>query len=147
MRLLDADILSYALYEGSPAYGDAWGYLKKAISGGVEVSVCHTTVIEAYNALVWYYRLRPTGRVLEKLGTTVGILKVAPTSMMGMEIAKNEGIPLGDGFLIATAIENRLPIVVSNDRRIIEKAPKYGLISENPISENTRSALGKPKLQ
>lgn len=145
MRLLDADVLSYALLEESPAYGDAWGYLKRAIAGEIEVSVCHTTVVEAYNALVWHYRARPRERVLEKLGAVVGSLRVAQPSMGGIGIARRDGIPLGDGFLIATALENRLPILVSNDRHVIETAPKYGLIPENPISEESRRALGKPK--
>jgi len=146
VRLLDADVLSYALLEESPAYRDAWGYIRRAISGEIDVSVSHTTVIEAYNALVWYYRVRPREKVLEKLGTVIGSLKVAQPSMRGIEIARSEGIPLGDGFLIATALDNKLPIIVSNDKHVIETGPKYGLIPENPISEESRRTLDKVKL-
>ncbi len=141
MRLIDADVLSYALYDDSPAHGDAWGFMKRAVAGEVEASICHTTVIEAYNALVWYYHVRPRESVLEKLGAVVESLKVAQTSMRGIAVARSEGIPLGDGFLIATAIDNRLPIVVSNDRHVISAAPKYGLMAENPISVKVQRTM------
>ena len=60
------------------------------------------------------------------------------TSTLGLNVTSTDNIPLGDGFLIATALENRIPIIVSNDSHIASKAPKYGLIVENPIPKNVR---------
>jgi hypothetical protein len=56
-----------------------------------------------------------------------------PPSAKGLDIAKEENIPLGDGILIATALDNKLPVVVSNDRHVEKTATKFGLIVENPL--------------
>lgn len=142
MRLLDSDVLAYALYDESPAHQDAWSFLEKGLLGELEVWVTHTTILEAYNVLFWFYRVRPPEKVLEKLGVAVSGLKVVAPSIAGIEISVNENIPLGDGFLIASALESRLPVVVSNDRHIADKAPRYGLIVENPIPERVRKEMG-----
>jgi len=108
--------------------------------------VTPTTILETYNVLFWFYRVRPRSRLLEKLRLISEGLKIVGTSIRGINIARVENIPLGDGFLIATALDNRIPIIVSNDSHLSEKAPKYGLIVENPIPEDARKRLAKPKL-
>ena len=45
LRIFDADILSYALFDGSPAHEDSWGHLKGLIEGGVSVCVTPATVL------------------------------------------------------------------------------------------------------
>lgn len=133
MRLLDADILSYALYDESPFHDAAWQYVKRGVLGEVEMAVTPVTVLEAYNVLYWYYRVRPRRLLLRKLSLLVESLTLVPTSIRGLDVALNENIPLGDGFLIATALESKLPVIVSNDSHILKVARKYGLIVENPL--------------
>lgn len=77
-------------------------------------------------------------RLLEKLMLTTSGLKVLETSIMGFNISLEDNIPLGDGFLIATTLKHRIPIIVSNDSHIMSKAPKHGLIAENPIPRDVR---------
>lgn len=67
MRIIDADILSYALYNDSPAHDPAWNFLEKAISGELEVYLTYTTILETYNVLFWYYRVRPLRKLLKNL--------------------------------------------------------------------------------
>ena len=141
MRIVDSDVLSYALYDESPAHPYAWEVLKRALSGEAELHLTHTTILEAYNALFWFYRVRPLRALLEKLNLTISGLKVVEPSTAGLEISLTEDIPLGDGFLIATALSHRIPIIVSNDSHIASKAPKYGLIVENPIPKEVRKKL------
>lgn len=141
MRIIDADILSYALYDKSPAHVYAWNLLKRGLLKEIELYVTHTTILETYNVLFWFYRVRPVRKLLEKLKLTISGLKVIPPSLAGLDFSLKENIPLGDGFLIATAVENRIPIIVSNDSHIINKAPKYGLIVENPIPEEVRKKM------
>ncbi|MGC9202464.1 MAG: type II toxin-antitoxin system VapC family toxin [Thermoproteota archaeon] len=147
MRIIDADILSYALYNDSPAHDPAWNFLEKAISGELEVYLTYTTILETYNVLFWYYRVRPLRKLLKKLKLTVSALKVVESSINGLEISSAENILLGDGFLIATALAHRIPIIVSNDQDIANKASKYGLIVENPIPEEIRKKLMKYEAQ
>ena len=82
-------------------------------------------------------------RLLEKLKLAISELKIVEISIAGLNISLKENIPLGDGFLIATALEHRIPIIVSNDSHIANRAPKYGLMVENPIPEDVRRKMAK----
>ena len=147
MRLLDADILAYALYDESPAHSSAWNTLEKALMGEIDLHVTDTTILETYNTLCWFYKVRPLKKLLEKMILTVDGLKVIETSMNGLNISMAENIPLGDGFLIATALKHGKPIIVTNDAHIINKAPKYGLLTENPIPDDVRKSLSVWKIE
>ena len=147
MRILDSDILSYALYNESPAYPCAWRVLERGLLGEIELYLTYTTILEAYNVLFWFYHVRPLKKLLEKLKLVVGSLKVVETSIDGLNISLEENIPLGDAFLIDTALNHRIPIIVSNDSHIRGKAPKYGLIVENPIPEEIKLKLAKWKAE
>ncbi|MGQ9469334.1 MAG: type II toxin-antitoxin system VapC family toxin [Nitrososphaerales archaeon] len=138
---MDSDILSYALYDGSPAHPYAWEVLEKGLLGKVELYTTHTTILEAYNVLFWFYRVRPLEKLLEKLTLTIGGLKIVEPSITGLNLSLTDKIPLGDGFLIATALKHRIPVIVSNDSHILSKAPKHGLIIENPIPKGIREKL------
>ena len=143
MRILDADILAYALYDQSPAHTSAWGLVENCIRQSLPLHVTPTTILETYNTLYWYYRVRPAHSLLEKISLIVEELQVVDTSINGLRIAQTDNIPLRDGLLIATALQNNIPIIVTNDEHIIHKAPKYGLITENPILEETRKKLSE----
>ena len=147
MRLLDADILAYALYDESPAHTPAWQTVERALTGEIDLHVTHTTILEAYNTLFWFYKVRPLRSLIEKLTLTIDGLKVIETSTNGLKISAADNIPLGDGFLIATALQHSKPIIVTNDSHIINKAPKYGLIIENPIPEEVREKLSDWKIE
>ena len=143
MRLLDADIHAYALYDESPAHTCAWEYLENLLKEGNQLNITPSTVLETYNTLYWHYKIRPVKTLLEKISLTLETLNVVETSINGVNIAAAENIPLGDGFLIATAQQNKIPIIVSNDQHIINKTPKYGLIHENPITDEIRKKLSQ----
>ncbi len=145
MRILDADILAYALYDKSPAHEQAWSVVERGLSGEVELSVTHTTILETYNTLFWFYRVRPERKLLEKLSLTLSGLSVVDTATNGIQIAASEKIPLGDGFLIGTALKHSKPIIVTNDSHIVNTAPRYGLLTETPITAETRRKLSKWK--
>lgn len=147
MRLLDADILAYALYDESPAHTPAWQTVERALTGEIDLHVTHTTILEAYNTLFWFYKVRPLRSLIEKLTLTIDGLKVIETSTNGLKISAADNIPLGDGFLIATALQHSKPIIVTNDSHIINKAPKYGLIIENPIPEEVKEKLSDWKIE
>lgn len=146
MRIIDADILSYALYDESPAHPYAWGLVEKGLLGEVELYITHTTILETYNTLFWFYRVRPLEKLLEKLGLVIGGLKIVEPSITGLNVSLEDNIPLGDGFLIATALKHRIPVIVSNDSHIMSKASKHGLITENPIPEDARKKLSEWKI-
>lgn len=80
MRIVDSDILSYALYDESPAHSYAWEVVEKGLLGEVELYLTYTTILEAYNALFWFYKVRPLKKLLEKLTLTIGGLKIVESS-------------------------------------------------------------------
>ena len=141
MRLLDADILAYALYDGSPAHTTAWEYIENHLKLGHKLNITQTTILESYNTLYWYYKVRPRKDLLLKITLTLEALEVVETSINGLNIATIENIPLGDGFLLASAQQHKIPIIVSNDQHIASVSKKYGLIHENPITDEIREKL------
>ncbi len=145
MRIVDADILSYALFEDSPAYTYAWDVVQRALKGEIETFVTHTTILEAYNTLYWFYQVRPRRALLEKISLVLHGIDVLDTSKEGVQLAASENIPLGDGFLIATASAHRVPIIVSSDEHVRKVAPRHGLIVENPVPEEVMRKLGLVK--
>jgi len=48
-------------------------------------------------------------------------LKLIPPSGTGFKISVDENVPLGDAILLATALDNGIPIIVSNDRHVEKK--------------------------
>ena len=144
MRLVDADVLSYALLEDHVATPYSRPLILKALRGELEVYVLDTTLLEAYNTLFWYYRVRPREAVLRKLEVVARGLTVLGASTSGVRLALEENVPLGDAFLVATALERRIPVVVSNDSHVRRLAERYGLICENPIPEDVRRAMSRP---
>jgi predicted DNA-binding protein (UPF0278 family) len=67
------------------------------------------------------------------MSAALTIMEVVPPSTRGLDVAREGSIPLGDGILMATALENKLPVVVSSDRHVEKAASKLGLILENPL--------------
>jgi len=142
VRIIDADILCYALLENHIASKYAKPIVVRGLGGELEVYVTATTLLETYNTLFWHYKIRPRSSVARKIWLVAEGLNLIPASEAGFKMAMDENVPLGDAILVATAIENNIPIVVSNDKHIEKLCKKYGLIYEDPIPEDIRSKLG-----
>ncbi len=142
MRIVDADILSYALLENHIASPYAKPLIMRGLKGELEVNLAITTVLETYNTLYWYYKVRPKRLILEKLEVVVEGLNLVSTPVkLGIRISEKENVPLGDGLLVATALENKIPVIVSNDKHLKRLCDRYGLIYENPIPEHVRRLM------
>jgi len=138
MRIIDADILSYGLLENHITTQYTKPIIEKGIKGEMKLYVTITTLLEAYNTLYWHYKIRPRIMVTRKIRLVADSLILIPPSSDGFKICIDEDIPLGDAILIATALENKIPIIVSNDEHIERLIGKYGLIYENPIPKEVR---------
>ncbi len=141
MRIVDADILSYSLLGNHIATPYTRPLIERGIRGELEIYVTATTLLEAYNTLFWHYRIRPRINVARKIWLIAEGLKLITPSGMGFKISVDENVPLGDAILVATALDNRIPIIVSNDRHVEKLTEKYGLLYENPIPEGIRSQI------
>ena len=143
MKLFDADILSYVVYDAHIAHEVAWELFETALHQEIDLYVLPTTILETYNTLFWYYRVRPRRALLEKLGVIIDQMSRLPVAENGILVAQEKNIPLGDGFLLATAKFQRIPVILSNDAHILKQAPTMGLFVENPISEELRKQMGQ----
>jgi predicted nucleic acid-binding protein len=145
LRIIDADILSYALFDESPAHLDSWRIIENAIRTQIKLYVAMTSILETYNVLYWFYRVRPRTTLIQKISTVLETMIPVPPSSEGVGLALRENIPLGDGLLLATALNNKIPVVVSNDTHIAKVAPKIGLMVENPLTRKTRRSLSNAR--
>lgn len=145
MRIIDADILSYALFDESPAHLDSWKIIENAIRTQMKLHVAMTSILETYNVLYWFYRVRPKTALLKKISTILETMITVPASSDGVDLALRENIPLGDGLLLATALNNKIPVIVSNDGHIAKVAPRLGLIVDNPLTLKTKRSLSSAR--
>ena len=136
MRIVDADILSYALLENHVATPYTRPLIERALKGEIRVYVTPVTLLETYNVLYWHYRVRPRVAVAKKVLAVAEGLNLVQVSTRGFHMAVRENVPLGDALLVATALDNRIPIVSTNDKHVKKLAVKYGLVIENPIPED-----------
>ena len=74
---------------------------------------------ETYDALFWFYSVRPIRSLLEKLELLLEAFRRVESPLSGFKISLAENIPLGDGFLFVIALQNKIPVVVSNDRHVL----------------------------
>lgn len=141
MRILDADILSYALLENHIASPYTRPLVERGLKSEIPLYITPVTLLETYNVLYWFYKIRPRETVARKIFIVAEGLNIVQTSKRGFKIALDENIPLGDALLIATALERKIPVIVTNDKHIRRVAEKYGLIVENPIPKEIREQL------
>ena len=141
MRIIDADILSYALLENHIATPYTRPLIERALRGEIRIYITPITLLEAYNVLYWYYHIRPRQAVARKILAIAEGLNLIQVSRHGFHLAVEENVPLGDALLIATALENNIPIVISNDKHVEKLARKYGLVLENPIPGDIREQM------
>jgi predicted nucleic acid-binding protein len=57
MRIIDADILSYALFQKHDAHPYCWPLLQNAVYGKMNVAIATASLLETYHALVEDYQV------------------------------------------------------------------------------------------
>jgi len=140
MRLVDADILSYALFCGHDAHPYCWPLLQNGIHGRIGVAIATTTLLEVYHALVEDYRVE-RDEALRKLDALTRSRRIRFLSMTidtarkALEVAETHEAQSFDANLIASAETNEISVIVSNDKHIARLCRERGLILENPIPE------------
>ncbi|MFQ6076477.1 MAG: type II toxin-antitoxin system VapC family toxin [Candidatus Bathyarchaeia archaeon] len=141
MRIVDADILSYALLENHVATPYTRPLIERCLRGELRGFITATTLLEAYNTLYWHYSVRPRRAVATKILVVAEAISLVPPAGEGFRMAVEEDVPLGDAILVATALDNSIPIVVSNDGHVEKLAEKHGLVYENPIPDDVRKRM------
>jgi len=146
MRLVDADILSYALFRRHDAHPYCWPLLQNAIHGRISVAIATTTLLEAYYALVEDYRVEREDafRKLDALTRSKKIrflFMTIETARKALEVSKVYKARSFDANLIASAETNGISVIVSNDKHIARLCRERSLILENPIPEEVAEKM------
>jgi len=141
MRIIDADILSYALFEKHDAHQYCWPLLQNAIHGKTSTAIAITSLLEAYHALVDDYGVDREEAAYKLDGLTRSAkIRFLPltvyTARKALEIAKIHKVKSFDANLIATAETNEISVIISNDHHIARLCKERDLIIENPIPRN-----------
>ncbi len=138
MRIIDADILSYALFQKHDAHPYCWPLLQNAVHGKTNVAIATANLLEVYHALVEDYGVdrEDASYKLDALTRSTKI-KFLPLTVevtrKALEIAKLYKVRSFDANLIATAEINQITVIVSNDAHIARLCKERCLIVENPI--------------
>lgn len=138
MRIIDADVLSYALFQKHDAHPYCWPLLQNAVHGKTNVAIAAANLLEVYHALVEDYGVdrEDASYKLDALTRSTKI-KFLPLTVevtrKALEIAKLHKVRSFDANLIATAEVNQITVIVSNDAHIAKLCKERGLIVENPI--------------
>ena len=141
MRIIDADILSYALFEKHDAHQYCWPLLLSAIHGKTSTAIAVTSLLEAYHALVEDYGVEREEAAYKLDGLTRSTkIRFLPLTVDGarkaLEIAKLHQARSFDANLIASAETNEISVIISNDHHIARLCRERDLIIENPIPRN-----------
>jgi len=146
MRIVDADILSYAFFRKHDAHQYCWPLLQNAIHGKISVAIATVNLLESYHALVEDYRVERE-EAFRKLDALTRSRRIRFLSMTidtvrkALEIAKIHKVRSFDANLIASAETNRISVIVSNDEHVARLCKERGLILENPIPEEVTKKM------
>jgi predicted nucleic acid-binding protein len=146
MRLIDADILSYALFAKHDAHPYCWPLLQNAVYGKTSVAIATANLLEVYHALVEDYGVdrEDASYKLDALTRSTKIRFLPLTvdiTRKALEIAKLHKVRSFDANLIATAEINQISVIVSNDAHIARLCKERSLIIENPIPKEASKKM------
>jgi predicted nucleic acid-binding protein len=146
MRIIDADILSYALFQKHDAHQYCWPLLQNAVYGKTSAAIATANLLETFHALVEDYGVsrEDASYKLDALTRSTKI-KFLPLTVditrKALEIAKLHNARSFDANLIATAEANQISVIVSNDAHIARLCKERCLIMENPIPKEASKKM------
>ena len=133
MRIIDADILSYALFAEHDAHPYCWPLLQNAVHGKTNIAIANANLLETYHALVEDYGVDRKDASYKLDGLTRSTkIKFLPLTVeitrKALEIAELHKVRSFDATLIATAETNQI-------------CRERSLIIENPIPKEAQKKM------
>jgi predicted nucleic acid-binding protein len=143
-RILDANILIYALNQSHPAYSDCVEYLHKYDEPDIFISI-YEVLYEIYHGLTVYYGIPPEtviNKLDELIESNIGWRNMTLEEIQkGFHDAVSNKLDITDCRLLIIAESVQAPIIVTDDKRLGNYIEKAGLIWETPISPTTRKKI------
>jgi len=143
-KILDSNILIYSLLENHPA-SDVCEAVILSCENKFEWVTSPITFIETYYVLINVYG-QEASQILQK------IRKISKTPIIIITLDKNlvlsslekaliHQIDTNDSILLQIGIDLGISIIATDDKKLIETCNNYGIICENPITEDIREEM------
>ncbi len=143
-KILDSNILIYSLLEDHPA-SDVCEAVILSCENKFEWVTSPITFIETYYVLINVYG-QEASQILQK------IRKISKTPIIIITLDKNlvlsslekaliHQIDTNDSILLQIGIDLGISIIATDDKKLIETCNNYGIICENPITEDIREEM------
>lgn len=145
-RLIDTNVLVYALIENHPASSVCEAFIQEQKEKH-EFYTTTFTPFEMFHVLWKIYGL-DIHLVLEKvMGILDSPLSFIQASERALRIAFKKRLEhqleTNDALILATALVQDIPSIVSDDRKLLNAAEQEGLVAVSPINENTRKEIAQ----
>ena len=145
-KILDSNILIYSILEGHPASNAC----EQLILSGEDKFFWTTSPItfyETFHVLVKIYN-QPAIKVLEKIDQImklpINIISLnSQLTFSSLEKCMRHSIDTNDSLLLEIAIHQGISIIATDDKKLIDICKQYGIICENPITEEIRKKMSE----
>jgi predicted nucleic acid-binding protein len=143
-KILDSNILIYSLLEGHPA-SEPCERLIRSSENKFTWLTSPVTFYETFHVLVRIYGQEPS-QVLKKIQEAIELpIEIKPLDIqitsMSLEKSIEHSIEINDSILLVIGIIWGIPIIATDDTRLIKACEQYGIICENPITEPIRETM------
>jgi len=145
-KILDSNILIYSILEGHPA-STACEQLILSSEGKFIWATSPITFYETFHVLVKIYN-QPTIKVISKIDEImklpINIISLnSQLTISSLEKCVKHSIDTNDSLLLEIAIRQGIPIIATDDKKLINVCNEYGIICENPITEEIRKNMSE----
>jgi predicted nucleic acid-binding protein len=145
-KIIDSNIFIYALLQDHPAQGECAAFLDDNDAPGVLYSLVDC-IDETYWILKNVYRIEASA-ILQKLegliNTNIVFLGLdIQEALESLEILSNNPIQITDARLFVLASTRQVPMIVTDDIRFQKFSKSRGLLTQTPITQNTRDKMNE----
>lgn len=143
-KILDSNILIYSLFEDHPAAQVCEEYILSC-ENKFEWVTSPITFYETFYVLVKFYGLE-SSQVFKKIKETMKLpidIKPLDKSLIITSLGKiiKHQIDTNDSILLQIGINYGISILATDDKKLIKACEDYGIICENPITEDIRKKI------
>ena len=143
-KILDSNILIYSILEGHPA-SEACEQLIISGEGKFNWVTSPITYYETFHILIRVYGMEPS-QVLNKIKEVMDLpFDIQPLDsriiITSLEKSIFHSIDMNDSVLLMMGINLGIPIIATDDRKLIKACENYGITCENPITETLRDEM------
>lgn len=142
--ILDANVFVYSILDEHPAALECERFIIKN-SQLYQISITPLTPFEIYFILWKTYGLLPEDayrKVNSLLQSPIDMLSLYPDLIQEtLVLVKEEKLDINDALMVNLCLFEEIQIIGTDDGRLMRVAEKSGIITQSPITEETRNRM------